>query len=92
MKFLTWANAQFEWLKSFFEKDKPTEMKFAIEFLMAFVFMVAFAKKVKHMDSIPDLPGNWLILFCLILGLNGINMAVATISKIRGGDNGDTTH
>jgi len=89
MKFLAWANAQFEWLKSFFEKDKPTEMKFAIEFLMAFVFMVAFAKKVKHMDSIPDLPGNWLILFCLILGLSGINTAVSAITKMKGTSNGN---
>ena len=88
---------QIEWFKKFFSKAQDSnDMRKLIEFLITCVFLFTFVKEALMFgtdDDIPDMPSNWLLLFCAILGIKGLQEVTKNLSvkeKPNGTDPGKT--
>ena len=78
-----WLQAQFEWMKRFFDEgttdgNKPSH-KNLISLSIVAVFCVAFLKKVVTATDVPDIQPGWQLV---LLGILGIRAAQGAIEKI----------
>jgi hypothetical protein len=92
---MNWLKEQWEWVKSFFSEPKDDDslkgsMKRGLSFWIVITFMVSYSQLVARLEikngrvELPDVPFNWTIIICSIIGLGVVDKLVTngTLAEI----------